>query len=378
MKRIIYLLLLLAPIFSRAQVTDANLNLEADTIRLETLAGHNTAKRVGRMFKNIISNKWNISSLTNTGTSGAASYNFGTGVLNIPVYPGGGGITNVASNLELMMSDGTNATHSGFFNSGVGAANLTLGGGATIGATRVISTNGSGSDIDIQLSPKGNGRVQFGSSVNIQVGGSVGINTFSGGLNGAFTLYSWDGNGSSAGSSSSNDITIKTGNGGTGGTTNSGNINLTTGTPNSGGTQGKILVNALDYFTKNPVYTTITCSGNWSNLTAGYYTDKFGRTYLKGAIIVSGANFPSTGAATANGAIPSANHNGSYSVAVYRANGSYYVGTASVSISTLGAITVDGFSTTASSSSTGTVGVNVTLSNNTDDVVVYLDTIIYW
>lgn len=87
---------MLLPLSSFAQITDANLNLEADTIRTETHAGRNTAQRVGRMFKNIIANKWNGSfGFTTSGTTGVSTYSGGT--LNIPNYQGRITLTNTGS-----------------------------------------------------------------------------------------------------------------------------------------------------------------------------------------------------------------------------------------------------------------------------------------
>lgn len=195
MKKLFWLLLF--PVSSFAQITDANLNLEADTIRTETHAGRNTAQRVGRMFKNIIANKSNI----NGGTGILAISGGGTGTAspglvagsNISItgsWPnqtinqsGGAGISNSAANLELMMSDGVNATPSSLFQ-GSNVGDLNLGKSATTGSTRTVKSLGNGGgQVDIELlAQSSSGKVvveNTGSQAVLQVGSS-----------GTFTRYS--------------------------------------------------------------------------------------------------------------------------------------------------------------------------------------------
>lgn len=91
----LFIFCLLAVNFAFAQQTDSWLNSEADTIRLETLPGHNTAKRVGRMFKNLVSSKLNVGSLS--------SYTFTSGTAGTVPASGGGTST-------YLRADGTWAT----------------------------------------------------------------------------------------------------------------------------------------------------------------------------------------------------------------------------------------------------------------------------
>lgn len=80
--------------------------------------------------------------------------------------PTGGGITNGAANNEITKSNGTNIVSSGLFTSTLG--DLDLGGSGTSGTRRNITAAGSGSDIGIDLIPKGNGSIRLlGPSFNV-------------------------------------------------------------------------------------------------------------------------------------------------------------------------------------------------------------------
>lgn len=169
-----YLFFLLLPFVSAAQYNQAYLKSEADTIRLETARGANTAQRVGRMFVNLNKNLVNGSMITTTGSSGPATFNYSTGVLNIPNY--GGGITNSASNTELMMSDGTNAISSQLFASTISTSRtLQIGssGGSTVRGR--ITTDGNASNIPLEIFPKGTGEVGI-NGINGGVTLSIGAN----------------------------------------------------------------------------------------------------------------------------------------------------------------------------------------------------------
>jgi hypothetical protein len=67
------------------------------------------------------------------------------------------GITNSAANNEVMKSDGTNAVASGLFSATAG--DIKLGSPSGAGTTRTISTDGSGSNIDLLLDTKGTGTI---------------------------------------------------------------------------------------------------------------------------------------------------------------------------------------------------------------------------
>jgi hypothetical protein len=85
--------------------------------------------------------------LTTTGTAA-------DGIVTIASTGGGGGITNGAAANELMKSNGTNAVASGAFSTTAG--DITLGTSLT-GAARTITADGSATDVDINLVPKGSG-----------------------------------------------------------------------------------------------------------------------------------------------------------------------------------------------------------------------------
>jgi len=84
--------------------------------------------------------------LTTGGTGGAGTVTIAS--------TGGSGITNGAANNEIMKSDGTNAVASGAFSTTAG--DITLGTSLT-GAARTITADGSATDVDINLVPKGAG-----------------------------------------------------------------------------------------------------------------------------------------------------------------------------------------------------------------------------
>jgi len=156
MKKLFYLLLF--PLSSFAQVTDSNLNLEADTIRLETHAGRNTAQRVGRMFKNIIASKSNINGNTGIlaiagGGTGTASPGLvaGTNISITGSWPnqtinqsGGSGISNSAPSNDLMKSNGVNAVASG--------VSIPAGGGMVSTVSNSAVLQGSGNTTSNTLS----------------------------------------------------------------------------------------------------------------------------------------------------------------------------------------------------------------------------------
>ncbi len=104
MKKIIFLLLFPLGVF--AQLDNTSLNIEADSL-LTNSARNNNAKYFNRMIKNMIKNQVNGGMITTTGSSGAASFNYSTGVLNIPNYSGGGGsVSTLSHGLTLVGSDG--------------------------------------------------------------------------------------------------------------------------------------------------------------------------------------------------------------------------------------------------------------------------------
>lgn len=93
------------------------------------------------------------------------TYDHATHTLSASGGGGGGGITNSAANLELMMSNGTNAVPSGIFADAAG--NLNLGTGLA-GSQRVISPTGSATDIALIFASKGAGTMVFqGNSITI-------------------------------------------------------------------------------------------------------------------------------------------------------------------------------------------------------------------
>lgn len=100
--RKIFLLLFLFPAFCFAQfpLSDDHLKKEADTIKNETIARKNNATRLTRMYKNTILNKWNISNLTTSGTTGAAMI-VNDSILNIPNYSAGSGATSASNGATL-------------------------------------------------------------------------------------------------------------------------------------------------------------------------------------------------------------------------------------------------------------------------------------
>lgn len=77
---------MLIPATLFAQRSDSYMQSEADTIKNETNPRNNNATRLVRLWKNMISNKWNGQNLTTTGSTGPASFNYSTGTLNIPNY----------------------------------------------------------------------------------------------------------------------------------------------------------------------------------------------------------------------------------------------------------------------------------------------------
>lgn len=88
---------------------------------------------------------------------------FYNGTSWVSMGSGGGGITNSASNLEIMMSDGTNAIHSNIFNTGTGAGNLTFGTGSITG-DRILSVSSSTTNAGFQINVQGQGGMLFSSN----------------------------------------------------------------------------------------------------------------------------------------------------------------------------------------------------------------------
>lgn len=84
-------------------------------------------------------------------------YNFHNGT-SWGAFGGGGGITNGASNNELMKSDGTNAVPSGIYSTTLGDISLATG---LSGTLRTIRADGSGSNIGLDLRTKGANSVMF-------------------------------------------------------------------------------------------------------------------------------------------------------------------------------------------------------------------------
>jgi len=167
---------------------------------------------------------------------------------------GGGGITNSASNTELMMSDGTNATHSGLFVSTQGSLDL---GSTSIAGDRVIHNISSSTDSYLSLQPKGVGIVRIyngsfavydtntpgtfnnylifqadnGSGYSIGPGVPTSANVRS------FTINGAQGN---ATTTSGADLILTAGAGYSVGNTNGANLYLKGGAKNSSGTNGNV------------------------------------------------------------------------------------------------------------------------------------------
>jgi hypothetical protein len=104
---------------------------------------------------------------------GATYFLNATGAWSVPPS-GGGGISNTAVVNEMMKSDGTNAIPSGIFSTTSG--NIILGLSTDAGTDRSISVAGSGSNINLLLTPKGTGDVIFDSD-DLQIGTSAGAYT---------------------------------------------------------------------------------------------------------------------------------------------------------------------------------------------------------
>lgn len=96
MKKLHFLILfLLCAATTHAQMTDVQLGQAADTIHNETVRGANTAKRIGRMFNNIIDNKVNVNTLySNPSFVNTLAWNKITGT---PTTLAGYGITDGGS-----------------------------------------------------------------------------------------------------------------------------------------------------------------------------------------------------------------------------------------------------------------------------------------
>lgn len=86
------------------------------------------------------------------------------------------GITNGASNLELMMSDGTNAVSSGIFVPST--SDLNLGASAGSGSLRTVAAVGSSPNIELRLNSKGTSVVSINGGL-LTVDGNGGAGTFS-------------------------------------------------------------------------------------------------------------------------------------------------------------------------------------------------------
>lgn len=111
MKKLIALILLFISFASYAQQTDASLRTQANTIRSATVAGSNTAARIGDMFLSIINNKPNYVSVIN-------AVDGGTGTTYTATDP------NVASYSTSLVIDVT------FDHANIGSATLNLTGAA--------------------------------------------------------------------------------------------------------------------------------------------------------------------------------------------------------------------------------------------------------
>lgn len=294
MKKLFYLLLF--PLSSFAQISDANLNLEADTIRLETLPGRNTAKRVGRMFKNIIANKPNTAALTvnNSNWSGAqlSKTNGGTGLSSpalvagtnilitgswpnqtINATGGGGGITNTALNSELMKSDGANSISSGVFVVGTAPRTLTIGHPALSGNQK-ITNESSTTDPTLQITTQGIGEIGVNSTeastsflVKAKAGHALAFNVTDESSNSLFS------------------------------------VNNATGVAyfnNSAGTSGQILSSngggsPQTWVSISTAWTAVSSfSGSWTGSNVRYRQDISGQVYLSGIITYNGGLFQVT------------------------------------------------------------------------------------
>lgn len=140
----------------------ADRTISADTTVLATKANSNTLAQLQTRF----AAKQNNITLTTTGTSGPATFNQGTGALNIPQYSApsntfSNGLTNLSGNVTLggdivsptiltltgtnnfNLSAGTGVSSSGFFNIGAGSGSLNIIGYATAGSGRSISFSNS-------------------------------------------------------------------------------------------------------------------------------------------------------------------------------------------------------------------------------------------
>lgn len=308
MKKLLYLLLF--PLSSFAQITDANLNLEADTIRTETHAGRNTAQRVGRMFKNLIASKSNINGNTGilaiagggTGTSSPGLV-AGTNISITGSWPnqtinssggGGGGITNSAPNNVLMKSDGTNAVTSGLSVSsgylsglnGLSGGFIYFGAFSASAARRVEieenSNPASGVLYPLRLSSVPNGvspSIGFGTGLELATRSLSGSNIIGATIESVSTNIT--------GGSENFDLVFKN--------TSTGVGLLETFRIKSNG----------DLVAANTGWNNISLFGNWSNNTGTfrYRKDLYGMVYLSG--VIQDATTSSYGSTVTNtGAVP--------------------------------------------------------------------------
>lgn len=141
MKHFLISLFLIATINATAQQTDAYLNSESDTIKNETLAGHNNAVRFARMWKNIIASKVSI-------LGGLA---LGTG--HIFVGNASNVATDVAVSGDISMSS-----------AGVASVNKISGNTIPPNASGALTNNGSGV---LTWTPAGGGTLASLTDVNI-------------------------------------------------------------------------------------------------------------------------------------------------------------------------------------------------------------------
>jgi len=170
MKKLLFILLF--PLTGYAQISDADLNLEADIIRTETHGGRNTAERIGRMFKDIIANKPNLT-VTPILTAGTNISITGT-LPNLTINQvGGSGISNSAPSGDLMKSNGTNAVGSGVTVPGSGQIVSTVSPGS-ISLTTTGNVCGT-SSTDILVKRSGSSSLVVGLNNNIEL-----LNTTSG------------------------------------------------------------------------------------------------------------------------------------------------------------------------------------------------------
>lgn len=183
---------------------------------------------------------------------------------------GGGGITNGAANLELMMSDGTNAVASTIFVPSVG--NLDLGNASsTSGSNRTVSAKGTATDIGLIFANKGAGNITFTatgatltftSSFSVFSSGNTYLDSTSPilwlGSNTA-TLGQIKGKAGTAGKVAGTPVNIIAGDAYSVGNNNGGALTLQSGAKNGSGTDGNIILSSL---TGSIIFTTALANDN--------------------------------------------------------------------------------------------------------------------